>query len=108
MKSRHVVTAVTAGSISMAAFIAPKLAFAAGGTMPWDGPLATLGAALTGPTAASIALIAAFAAILGLAFGGEMSGWIRGVLVAAVGMALLVAVPTLATALGITVGGMVG
>ena len=104
MKTHHL---VTVASTLLAAF-SPRLALAAGGTMPWDGPLATLGTALTGPTAASIALIAAFAAVLGLAFGGEMGGWIRGVLIAAVGMALLVAVPTLASALGITVGGMVG
>lgn len=103
MKTRHLVTAV----LLLAATLSPRLAFAAGGTMPWDGPLATLGTSLTGPTAASLALIAAFAAVLGLVFGGELSGWIRGALVACIGMAFLVGLASFASALGLTVGGAV-
>ena len=104
MKIRHLVTA--AGTT--AAAFSPRLAFAAGGSMPWDGPLSTLGTNLTGPTASALALVAAFAAVLGLVFGGELSGWIRGALVACIGMAFLVGLTTFASALGITVGGMVG
>lgn len=54
-----------------------SLAFA-GEAMPWDNGLKKFGDALTGTTAMYIAVLAFAASMLGLIWGGEMSGFVKG------------------------------
>lgn len=50
----------------------------AGEPMPWDKGLKQFGDALTGTTAMYIAILAFAASMLGLIWGGEMSGFVKG------------------------------
>lgn len=48
-----------------------------GGALPWEAPLATIQASLTGPVAVSVALIAIAVAGAMLIFGGEINNFAR-------------------------------
>jgi type IV secretory pathway VirB2 component (pilin) len=88
----------------LAFLIAPDIAHAAGaggGTMPWDTPLTTLRNDLTGPVAFTLALLAFVVAGVALIFGGEMSHFIRGMVMAIMVGAMLTGIVNVAAALGI-------
>lgn len=82
------VSALLAGLVNMA----PNVAHAAtgGGTLPWEGPLGIVIASLQGPTAYFISVAAMFAAGAALVFGGEMSEFVRKLLLVVVAISLLV------------------
>lgn len=106
MKKRSII-AVAAVSMAVAMTMFPEVGFCGGGGLPWDDPLTTLQEDLTGPTAFSIALLAGFAAVAALVFSHEMSGWVRGALMAVLGMAFLTGIVNFAQALGMNTGGAV-
>jgi type IV secretion system protein TrbC len=85
------------------AFILPDIAWAAsgGGTMPWDTPLTTLRTDLTGTVAFTLSLFAFFVAGVALIFGGEMSHFVRGMVMSVMVGAMLVGIVNVASALGI-------
>jgi type IV secretory pathway VirB2 component (pilin) len=85
------------------AFILPDLAHAAaaGGAMPWDAPLTALRNDLTGTVAFTLSLFAFFVAGVALIFGGEMSHFVRGMVMAVMVGAMLVGIVNVASALGI-------
>lgn len=82
----------------------PNLAHAAsaGGSLPWDTPLTTLKADITGPVAFTISLLAMVACGAALVFGGEVNEFIRRLIMLVLVAAFLVGVTNLASALGIT------
>ena len=86
-----------------ATVLQPDIAQAAtgGGALPWDGPLTTLRNDLTGPVAFSIALLAMVAAGAALAFGGEMSQFVRAMIMVVLVAAFITGVVNVASALGI-------
>ncbi|OCR84615.1 conjugal transfer protein TrbC, partial [Campylobacter fetus subsp. testudinum] len=55
------------------------VAFAAttGAGLPWEGPLDTIKASITGPVAFTISILAIVGCGIGLVWGGEMSGFIK-------------------------------
>jgi type IV secretion system protein VirB2 len=60
--------------------LSARSAFAAaggGGGMPWDAPLTTISADLTGPAAAAICLIGIVGVFAVLIFGGELNHFVR-------------------------------
>jgi type IV secretion system protein TrbC len=67
-------------------------AFAAqtGNNLPWEAPLQTLVASLTGPVAYAISIVAIVALGAGLAFGGEMSESMRRMLQVGIAVCLVV------------------
>lgn len=71
-KSILAITAICIASVPQLAFAA-----AAGGALPWEGPLAVIQASITGPVAISIALIAIAVAGGMLIFGGEINNFAR-------------------------------
>jgi type IV secretion system protein TrbC len=76
-------------------------AFAAGGTMPWDGPLTVIRTDLTGVVAYSLALIG-FVVVMGiLIFGGELNHWARSLCFLILTASGLIGVNALLTGLGI-------
>jgi len=93
---------ITAASSSV--LLLPNVALAAtgGGKLPWSSALSTLRDDLTGPTAFSIAVVAAFAAILAYSFSHEMSGWVKAILLVTILMSALTGIVNIAAALGIT------
>lgn len=82
----------------------PTRAFASstGGSLPWDAPLQTLAADLTGPVATSISLIALFVAGAVLVFGEDLSHFARRALMAVIAIAFLVLGAKFLSALGLT------
>jgi type IV secretion system protein VirB2 len=60
------------------------------GQLPWEGPLSTLAAELTGPTAGTIAIIAIFVAGLALVFGEDLGKFARTLLMIVIAVAFLV------------------
>jgi type IV secretory pathway VirB2 component (pilin) len=84
----------------------PRRASAAGptGSLPWDGPLQTLAADLTGPVATSISLIALFVAGAILVFGEDLSHFARRALVVVIAIAFLVLGSKFLVALGLLSG----
>lgn len=68
-----------ASSVVFLSLLAPQLALAAagGGGLPWEGPLATIQASMTGPVAVSVALIAIMVSGGMLIFGGEINNFAR-------------------------------
>ena len=93
------------GGIALAAMAChPNLAHAAtaGGGLPWDTPLTTLKTDITGPVAFTISLLAMVACGAALVFGGEISEFIRRLIMVVLVAAFLVGVTNLASALGIT------
>jgi type IV secretory pathway VirB2 component (pilin) len=97
-------TTIVLGLFALAFLVAPDIAHAAGaggGAMPWDGPLTTLRNDLTGPVAFTLSLLAFVVAGVALIFGGEMSHFIRGMVMAVMVAAMLTGVVNVASALGI-------
>jgi type IV secretory pathway VirB2 component (pilin) len=90
------------GVFALALFL-PGLAHAAaaGGQMPWDTPLVTLRNDLTGPVAFTLSLFAFFVAGVALIFGGEMSHFVRGMVMSVMVGAMLVGIVNVSNALGI-------
>ena len=84
----------------------PSEAHAAGptGSLPWDAPLQTLAADLTGPVATSISVIALFVAGAVLVFGEDLSHFARRALVAVIAIAFLILGSQFLIALGLTSG----
>lgn len=80
----------------------PALASSTGGSLPWDAPLQTLAADLTGPVATSISLIALFVAGAILVFGEDLSHFARRALMAVIAIAFLLLGARFLTALGLT------
>src|SRR5215475_5373294 len=62
----------------------------AGNNLPWEAPLQTLVASLTGPVAYAISIVAIVALGAGLAFGGEMSESMRRMLQVGIAVCLVV------------------
>ena len=86
------------------ALLLPNIAHAAtggGGGMPWDTPLTTLRTDLTGTVAFTLALLAFFVAGVALIFGGEMSHFVRGMVMSVMVAAMMVGIVNVASALGI-------
>jgi type IV secretion system protein TrbC len=86
------------------ALVVPDIAHAAGaggGAMPWDTPLTTLRDDLTGPLAFTLSLLAFVVAGVALIFGGEMSHFVRGVVMAVMVASMLTGIVNFAAALGI-------
>ena len=65
---------------------------AGGGNLPWDTPLQNLRQDLTGPVAFTLSLIAFFVAGVALIFGGEMSHFVRGMVISVMVCAMLVGI----------------
>lgn len=86
--------------------LAQSRAAAAGpvGALPWDAPLQTLAADLTGPVATSISIIALFVAGAVLVFGEDLSHFARRALVAVIAIAFLILGSQFLIALGLTSG----
>ncbi|OCS26133.1 conjugal transfer protein TrbC [Campylobacter fetus subsp. venerealis CCUG 33872] len=61
-----------------------------GGGLPWESPLQTIKASLTGPVAFIISLVAIVAAGVGLVFGGEFSGFVKTLIYIVLVIALIV------------------
>jgi type IV secretory pathway VirB2 component (pilin) len=91
---------------TLALILAPAQALAAGstGSLPWDGPLQTLAADLTGPVATSISVIALFVAGAVLVFGEDLGHFARRALVAVIAIAFLLLGSQFLIALGLTNG----
>lgn len=71
----------------------PDLAHAAsagGGGMPWESPLQKLVDSLTGPVAIGISILCILGAGLALAFGGEITGFVRTMIVIVLVVAVIV------------------
>lgn len=81
--------------------IARALASSTGGSLPWDAPLQTLAADLTGPVATAISIIALFVAGAILVFGEDLSHFVRRALMAVIAIAFLVLGAKFLTALGL-------
>ena len=88
--------------------IATNIAFAGvGPSMPWDSGLDTLVKNLTGKTALAVGVLALFLAGAGLVFGGEMTEFVRKMLMLIMAIAVVVSATSLMNILfGIT-GGLV-
>jgi len=80
----------------------PAMASSTAGSLPWDAPLQTLAADLTGPVATSISLIALFVAGAVLVFGEDLSHFARRALMAVIAIAFLLLGARFLTALGLT------
>jgi type IV secretion system protein VirB2 len=78
------------------------LASTTSGGLPWDAPLQTLAADLTGPVATSISLIALFVAGAILVFGEDLSHFARRALVMVIAIAFLVLGAKFLSALSLT------
>jgi type IV secretory pathway VirB2 component (pilin) len=92
------------GLIVLAATVIPDVAHAAGaggGAMPWDTPLTNLRNDLTGPVAFTLSLLAFVVAGVALVFGGELSHFIRSIVIAVMVASLLAGIVNVAAALGI-------
>lgn len=57
-------------------------ASSSGGGLPWEAPLTSITNSIKGPVAFSVSLLMLVAGGAGLAFGGDVSGWLRYILVA--------------------------
>ncbi len=94
--------AVLATPLAHVAMMARAFASSAGGSLPWDAPLQTLAADLTGPVASAISLIALFVAGAVLVFGEDLSHFARRALMAVIAIAFLVLGAKFLSALGLT------
>jgi type IV secretory pathway VirB2 component (pilin) len=72
-----------------------------GGGLPWDTPIQTLKADLTGPTAFGISLIAIVGVFCVMIFGGEINHFVRSLCFVALCVSAVVGVTALVTSLGI-------
>lgn len=75
----------------LAVFAIPMFASQATGGLPWEGAMTKLVASITGPVAFGISVIAIVAAGAGLIFGGEISGFLKSVLILALVIGMIVA-----------------
>jgi len=91
-------------SIALAILLMPELAIAGSGSgLGWEGPLTALRQSLSGPVAFAISIIGIFGAGAGLIFGGEMSGFLRSVIILVMVISLVVASNNfLSTLFGVT------
>lgn len=100
---KHRLLAITGGiSGAYMACAARALASSTSGSLPWDAPLQTLAADLTGPVATSISLIALFVAGAILVFGEDLSHFARRALVMVIAIAFLVLGAKFLSALSLT------
>ncbi|WP_151869223.1 TrbC/VirB2 family protein [Acinetobacter soli] len=77
----------------VALILMPDFAHAAGtggGGMPWESPLQKLIDSLTGPVAIGISILCILGAGLALAFGGEITGFVRTMIVIVLVVAVIV------------------
>ncbi|HAV5548614.1 TPA: conjugal transfer protein TrbC [Acinetobacter baumannii] len=77
----------------VALILMPDFAHAAGaggGGMPWESPLQKLIDSLTGPVAIGISVLCILGAGLALAFGGEITGFVRTMIVIVLVVAVIV------------------
>ena len=58
--------------------------------MPWESPLQKLIDSLTGPVAIGVSILAIFAAGVALAFGGEINGFVRALIILVLVVAIIV------------------
>jgi len=93
--------AAAAGTAVWVAAPTQILASSTGGSLPWDAPLQTLAADLTGPVATAISIIALFVAGAILVFGEDLSHFVRRALMAVIAIAFLVLGAKFLTALGL-------
>lgn len=63
---------------------------AGGGGMPWESPLQKLIDSLTGPVAIGVSILCILAAGLVLAFGGEITGFVRTLIVVVLVISVIV------------------
>lgn len=82
-------------AIALFAFCLIDPAFAEG--LPWESGLATLKKSLTGPVATGIALVGIVGAGAALAFGGEISGFLKSIITLVLVVSLLIGGNTLLT-----------
>jgi len=87
--------------LSLVSLVEPALASNNGGGLPWDTPLQTLQADLSGPVATSISVLALFAAGGALAFGEELGHFVRRALLLVLAISFLVLGQNILIALGI-------
>jgi type IV secretion system protein VirB2 len=74
-----------------------------GGALPWEAPLATIQASLTGPVAMSISILSMFVAGTALVWGEDISGFVRKSLMLVMAISFLVAGSSILTSLfGVT------
>lgn len=72
-------------------FSIPAFAASTGNSLPWEGAMDKLVTSITGPVAFGISVIAIVAAGAGLIFGGEISGFLKSVLILALVIGMIVA-----------------
>lgn len=89
--------------------LAADLALAAsgGGGMPWETPLSTIQDSLTGPVAGVISLIAVVVCGVALIFGGDFSGFVRGLIKVVVVISIVVGASSLISRLFGTSGAVI-
>jgi type IV secretion system protein VirB2 len=92
----------------LSCFVA-EIAFAAsgGGGMPWETPLSTIQDSLTGPVAGVISLIAVVVCGVALIFGGDFSGFVRGLINVVVVISIVVGASSLISRLFGTSGAVI-
>jgi type IV secretion system protein VirB2 len=73
-----------------------------GGAMPWEGPLTSIAASLTGPVALAMSLVMVVVGVGVLMFGGDLAGWARWVAFAALAAGTLGGALNLVNLLGVT------
>lgn len=66
-----------------------------GSGMPWESPIEKLVSSLTGPVAAGVSSLAFFCVLVGLAFGQDLNGTIRSLLILVVVVSGLVSITSL-------------
>ena len=64
-------------------FLVPATLWASSGSqgMPWESPMQKIVSSLTGPIAAGISTLAFFIALASLAFGQDLSGFVRSLVI---------------------------
>lgn len=70
----------TMPSLALLICYSPLAMASTGGSLPWESPLTSIKDSLTGPVAGSISLIAIMVCGVMLIFGGDFSGFVRGLL----------------------------
>jgi len=102
-KGRAMLRRFNAGSWAIALFVlcSANPAFANTGALPWDAPLQALTSDLTGPVATAISVCALFSAGAALAFGDDLSHFVRRALLLVIAIAFLVLGSNFLIAIGI-------
>lgn len=87
------------------ALMAADMALAStGGALPWEGPLAKISQSFSGPVAAAISVIGIVASGAALIWGGEISGFFRGVVIVVLVASVCLGANTIVQWLGGTSG----